>query len=162
MRPLLIILSLVLSLNCMASASMPSKCKDVASQVNRIDLIMFDKAKLIELGTCVGVELAKHNKLENLSEACDEVAEDKINPLGMLSLSKKEAVQMGLCTGVINYIYAHYDGEKYESAFYPRYQRYNDVYRCEKGGAAVNTLRNSGKTLSSREAIRDVLCKVSR
>ncbi|CED59512.1 putative exported protein [Moritella viscosa] len=95
MRLLFIILSLVLSLNCMASASVPSKYKDIASQVNRIDLIMFDKAELMELGTCVGVELAKHNKLENLSEACDEVVEDRINPLGMLSLSKKEAVQMG-------------------------------------------------------------------
>lgn len=134
-------------------------CKEEASQVSLIGLVIFNKAELMELGACVGIELVKHDKLLNISEACDEVVEDKLNPLGMLSLSKKEAIQIGQCFGVIKYIYDYYDDAKYQAPYYSSYRRSDNVYQCEKGMRAVSILRASEQKFSSRADIRDVLCR---
>ncbi|SQD76694.1 hypothetical protein [Moritella yayanosii] len=164
MRALLLILTLILSFNSMARERVSARCENNATQVSEMDLMFFNTTKVIKLGECVGIELVKHSNMRELPQACSEVVEHNNNVFGSLSLSKKEALQIGLCLGVINYVYDRYHDETYRAERYNSYssKRYNHIYQCEKGITAVSRLITTGSSLTSRNNIRDVLCIKTR
>jgi len=164
MKKLIFLLTLVISCNSLADMKVSVRCEEGVSQINKTNLIFFNSAEVIKVGECVGVELVKRGIDQELSKACGEVIENKTNVLGALSLSKKEALQIGQCMGVINYVYDRYNNEEYRPSRYDRYySKYkNYVYQCDTGMTAVNKLTITSASLSSRSKIRDVLCDTSQ
>jgi hypothetical protein len=164
MRSLLLLITIIISFNGMARERVPSRCEESAAQISKIDLMFFNTKEVIKHGECVGIELAKRGFMRELPKACDEVVENENNLLGPLELSKKEALQIGQCVGIINYIYDHYHGEEYQSEHDNNYysKRRNNIYQCEKGMTAVKILTATESSLSSRSKIRDVLCEAQR
>lgn len=161
MRQLLLLLTLVISCNSLADIRVPARCEESVIQIKKTSLIFFNSTEAIKVGECVGVELVKRGVEQELPKACGEVIENKNNVLGELSLSKKEALQIGQCMGVINYVYDRYNNEKYRPSRYDRYySKYqNYVYQCATDITAVKRLISTGDSLSSRSKIRDVLCE---
>lgn len=161
MRQLLLLLTLVISCNSLADMRVPARCDESVSQINKTNLIFFNSTEVIKAGECVGVELVKRGVDQELPKACGEVVENKTNVLGALSLSKKEALQIGQCLGAINYVYDRYNDEKYHpsryDSYYSKYKSY--VYQCATGMSAVQRLISTTHSLSSRSKIRDVLCE---
>ncbi|NQZ93553.1 MAG: hypothetical protein HRT97_14585 [Moritella sp.] len=161
MRTLLFLLTLVISCNSLADMRVPARCEESVSLINKTDLIFFNSTEVIKVGECIGVELVKRGVEQELPKACGEVIENKTNVLGALSLSKKEALQIGQCMGVINYVYDRYNNEKYRpsryDSYYSKYKNY--VYQCATDMTAVNRLTSTTYSLSSRSQIRDVLCE---
>lgn len=142
---------------CSASENMAAECGH-----NKIegfsDLLFFNKMDSIKLGECVGGKTIKKKSIVNLPSACDEVIEDKLNPLGIMSLTQLEAIQIGLCRGVINYINQHYHNEAV-----PKHltnYNYNKKYFCRDGFDAVNIIRKSSSDKHNRSDVRDLLCVV--
>lgn len=161
MKQLLFLIALMISFNSMAKVRIPVRCEEGIEQISKTNLMFFDTTEVIKVGECVGIELAKKGAMEHLPKACDEVVENKNNLLGGLSLSKKEALQIGQCMGVINYVYDRYNGERYNLSRYDSYDlRYkNSIYQCDTGMTAVIKLAATNATVSSRSKIRDVLCE---
>jgi len=158
---ILLLLTLIISFNSIAEIRVPVRCEESVAQISTTNLIFFNSTEVIKVGECVGVELVKRGVMEALPKACDEVVEHKNNLLGALSLSKKEALQIGQCMGVINYVYDRYNDEKYNTSrydsYYSKYKSY--VYQCVTGMTAVKKLASTTYSLSSRSKIRDVLCE---
>jgi hypothetical protein len=161
MRQLLLLLTLVISCNSLADMRVPARCDESVSQINKTNLMFFNSTEVIKAGECVGVELVKRGVDQELPKACGEVVENKTNVLGALSLSKKEALQIGQCLGAINYVYDRYNDETYHpsryDSYYSKYKSY--VYQCATGMSAVQRLISTTHSLNSRSKIRDVLCE---
>lgn len=139
-----------------AKNELPYGC-DEYSKVEESSFVLFNKKQFIELGECAGKALVKAKKVYNIAAACSEVVEDKNSLLGIFSLSKVEAIKMGVCIGVIKAVYNRYDRELVlESS---RYRSTKHYYSCKKGMAAVNELVASAKDeYYKRSELRDILC----
>ena len=161
MRQLLLLLTLIVSFNSIAEMRVPVRCEEGLAQVSTTNLIFFNTAEVLNIGKCVGVELVKKGIMNGLPKACDEVVENNSNLLGSLSLSINEAIHIGQCMGVINYVYERYNGERYNLSRYDRYSsKYKKyIYQCDIGMVAVRKLITTNASLSSRSKIRDVLCE---
>lgn len=157
-RLLLALLLLLISAQSLAKISLPKDCNEY-QDVAKGDFILFNKAQLIQLGECIGKNQLKKGKINWLADSCAEVSEDMNNPMGILSLSKVEAIQIGMCLGVIDAIYTRFDDTIIErNEHYSSYQRSYRKYYCIKGNPAILRLIEVGKTPMSREEIRDKLC----
>ena len=156
MKKLTLLLSLLLTLSFNVNALNISykECAKEKKDISSNNLIFFNKAELINLGSCVGVASIKRGVSLNLVKSCNEVVEDKMNTLGVLSLSKAEAIQIGQCLGVINYIYAKYHDEY----IYDPYGRSSGIYQCKKGMSAVKAITKQEETSMSKLTLRDSLC----
>ncbi len=156
MRYFVLFLLVVCSTTVYAKKTFYKECTQEEENISAFSLILFNKAELINLGSCVGVASIKRGTRLDIIESCKEVVEDKVNLLGVLALSKAEAIQIGQCLGVINYIHNKYHNEY----IYKRntYRRNNDTYQCQKGMTAVKTIVRLGPQKISKSTLRDSLC----
>lgn len=161
MKQLLCMLILLpFSLSLMAKINLPSDCNEY-QEVTKSDFVLIHKKEFIQLGECIGRAHLKTRTIDWLSDSCSEIPEDKNNPLGILSLSKIEAIKIGMCLGVINAIYTRYD----DAYVYQQHRRYNSYrsshrkYSCMKGEPAIQRLMKLVDTRVNRDEIRDELCK---
>lgn len=148
---------LLFSLPSFAKSELPYGCNEY-SKVEKKSFVLFNKKQFIELGECAGEALVKAKKVYNIAGACSEVVEDKNSLLGIFSLSKLEAIKVGVCLGVINAIYNRYDGE----AITPMYEYLvtKQHYRCKKGIQGVKKLISSiDYEYYTRFELRDILCR---
>lgn len=155
----IIVLALILILfseSSFAKNHLPYSCEEY-SEVEQSSFVLFNKKQFIELGECAGAALIKSKRIYNIASACSEVVEDKNSLLGIFSLSKVEAIKIGVCLGAIKAVYNRYDRELVlENSRYRRTKRY---YSCKKGMAAVNELVVSAKDeYYKRSELRDILC----
>jgi len=125
-------------------------------EATEAEFILFNKKEFIELGECLAVHTIKNRAITDLPMLCNEVIEDKITPFGIMSLTKLEAIYIGQCVGVINYIYQRYNEENIIRNN-SRYGRKTKYY-CVKGLSAVKILSESNNDESNRSEIRDLLC----
>ncbi len=137
-----------------AQVTLHHDCRQYQETVTS-SFVLFSQRELMELGACTGVALLKDHRLSALPEACNEVKESK-SVFGIATLSKAEAIKVGQCAGVINYIYERYNNERITN--YSGYKRRNQVYSCIRGDEAVNILSKSGLSTSSRNDVRALLC----
>jgi len=153
---ILMLVLILFSQTSFAKSDLPYGCTEY-TKVEDKDLVLFNKKQFIELGECAGAELVKAKKVSHISNACSEVIEDKQSLLGIFSLSKVEAIKMGVCFGAINAVYTRYDRELTIDSGRYRTKRY---YSCKKGMEAVNTLIFGAKDeYYERSELRDILCK---
>lgn len=148
---------LLFSLPSFAKSELPYGC-DEYSKVEEKSFVLFNKKQFIELGECAGEALVKAKKVYNIADACSEVVEDKNSLLGIFSLSKLEAIKMGVCLGAINAVYNRYDREVVTTTnSYLRSKRY---YSCKKGMEGVSKLISSADDeYYERSELRDILCR---
>jgi len=139
--------------NAQAKVSLHSDCKEYEEMVSS-SFVLFSKTELIELGACTGVALLKDHRLSTLGDSCKEALEAN-SALGIATLTKVEAIKVGQCAGVINYIYGRYHDER---VGYSSYSRRGYVYSCIKGYEAVNLLSEKSQRRYSRNDVRDLLC----
>ncbi|MFT7006556.1 MAG: hypothetical protein ACJAXJ_001064 [Colwellia sp.] len=149
MRYFVLFLLLVCSTTVYAKKTFVKECTQEEENISSFSLVFFNKAALINLGSCVGVATIKRGAHLDIVESCKEVVEDKINLLGVLALSKAEAIQIGQCLGVIQYINNKYHNE---------YTYSNGIYQCKKGMAAVKTIVKLSDSKVSKTMLRDRLC----
>jgi hypothetical protein len=149
MRHFIFFLLLVCSTTVYAKKTPYKECTQEEENISAFSLILFNKAELINLGSCVGVAAIKRGARLDIVESCKEVVEDKVNLLGVLALSKSEAIQIGQCLGVIQYINNKYHNE---------YTYNNAIYQCKKGMTAVKTIVRLGAQKISKSTLRDSLC----
>lgn len=135
----------------LAKSLLHSSCTDYET-VAQSDFILLNKTEFIQLGECVGRALLEDNRLNNLAEACSEVIEDKLSPLGILSLSKVEAIKIGQCLGAVAYVHDKYQGEKYD--YYS-----NKTYHCTQGDKAAKLLSLQTDNLRTPKDVRSVICE---
>lgn len=139
-----------------AKSELPYNCNEY-SDVEEKNLVLFNKKQFIELGECAGEALVKAKKVYNIAAACSEVIEDKNSLLGIFSLSKVEAIKIGVCIGAINAVYTRYDRELV--LVNSRYRSTKRYYSCKKGLLAVNELVASATDeYYMRSELRDILC----
>lgn len=154
----MLILLLVTSLRGWAQEIIPPECSDFKS-VKKTTFVVFNKQELMTLGRCTGVNLLKQGRGQELAQACGEVMEDRLNPLGVLSLSKAEAIKIGQCMGVIKYIHDYYHNEAIQSIGNASLADKNRVYQCRRDLEAVEILMAaSNDLLNTRIEIRALLC----
>jgi hypothetical protein len=155
-----VLISLFLCLFVETSFAKDALIKDCEhlQSIKQADFVLLNKKEFIELGECVAENLIKTKFVSNLPLACSEVIEDKLNPLGILSLTKLEAIYMGQCLGVINYIYQHYHNEMISINY--SYNRNRKKYHCIKGVSAAKRLSVQEDEQSTRYEVRDLLCEV--
>ena len=122
---------------------------------SKAQFVLFNKKEFIELGECLAIYTAKNQHIKDLPMMCDEVTENATNPLGIMSLTKLEAIYIGQCVGTINYIYQRYNNEFLVSR---GYYRRSQKYFCNKGMEAVNLLKKNSSDSMSRDEVRDLLC----
>ncbi|NRA59810.1 MAG: hypothetical protein HRU25_02655 [Psychrobium sp.] len=151
---MLFCLSMVNANSALAKVDVYGDCKQQYQGMVASSFVLFSKKELMELGTCTGVALLKRNRLSTLVYSCNEAQEAR-SVFGIATLSKAEAIQVGQCVGVINYIYDRYDGERLD---YSAYRRSNYVYSCIRGRAAVDLLSKEPKRSYGRNTVRDLLC----
>jgi hypothetical protein len=149
MRYFVLFLLLVCSTTVYAKKTFVKECTQEEENISSFSLVFFNKAELINLGSCVGVATIKRGAHLDIVESCKEVVEDKVNLLGVLALSKAEAIQIGQCLGVIQYINNKYHNE---------YTYNNGIYQCKKGMAAVKTIVKLSDSKVSKTMLRDRLC----
>lgn len=121
------------------------------------EFALFSKKEFIELGECLAVYTIERRAIVDLPMLCDEVIEDESNPLGNWSLTKLEAIYIGQCLGVIDYVY-----KRYNKQFVLRNNSWNTrnkKYSCYRGGDAVKVLRKKASNKMSEYDIRDLLCE---
>jgi hypothetical protein len=125
-------------------------CKDMYESTFP-KFIFFAKKDLIQVGQCIAQEHIINQKKIALFEACNEVKEDRQTPFGNLSLSKKEAIQIGVCIGAIDTIYQRYQNLK--SGGYSKY------YKCKRGIPAIDIiLKQQNVEAFSPTDLRELLC----
>ena len=156
MRHFILFLLLVCSATVYAKNTPYKECIQEEENISKFSLILFNKAELINLGSCVGVASIKRDANLDIVESCKEVVEDKTNTLGVLSLSKAEAIQIGQCLGVINYIHNKYHNESMYQGY--SYRRSNETYQCQKGMAAVKSIIELSDSRVNKLILRDALC----
>jgi hypothetical protein len=156
MRLIITLFLLFASSSGLANTNVIESCQHL-EETTEAKFILFSKRDLVELGECIGISFLKNKVKVNLVESCNEIDEDKRNILGILSLSKREAIQIGQCAGVINFIYQHYHGEKAYDTLRNRYS--NRKYSCKKGDLAITLIRQAVTTKLNRESIKDLLCE---
>ena len=154
MKYLIMVLFCLIAQTSFASEKLIAGCAHLKS-AKEAEFVLFNKKEFIQLGECIAVNFIKKQTILNLPRACEEVTENQLNPLGILSLTKLEAIYIGQCIGVINYIYQHYHDEAVQ---YNRRSRRNRKYSCVKGSAAVKILSASVNDENYRNDIRDLLC----
>jgi hypothetical protein len=88
---------------------------------------------------------------------CDEVKEDESNLFGTWSLTKLEAIYIGQCLGVIDFVYKRYN-KQFVSGRNGWY-RQNKKYTCLKGADAVEVLIKKATNKMSEYDVRKLLCK---
>jgi hypothetical protein len=125
-------------------------------EASEAQFTLFNKTEFIQLGECLAVHTIKRGPITDLPMLCDEVREDDSTPLGNWSLTKLEAIYIGQCVGVINYIYQRYNEESVSLNNY-RYGR-SKKYYCVRGESAVKILRESNHEESNRADILNLLC----
>ena len=152
MRLILVAIFLSFTPFILAKSTLPASCSSF-EEVIQSDLILLKKREFIELGECVGIALLKENRLKNLPEICSEVIENKLTPLGGLSLSKLEAIKIGQCTGIINYVYERYDSKTL------KYDYSDEMFHCVKGIQAAKILTMQSDNYQSVKKVSDVLCE---
>lgn len=119
------------------------------------EVTLFNKTEFIELGECLAVNAMKKSTISDLPMLCSEVKENTSNPLGIFALTKLEAIYIGQCVGVINYIHQRYHDEYIDgNSGYSR----NKTYHCQKGQRAVNILTLEATEKMYRRDVRDLLC----
>lgn len=126
-------------------------------EATEAEFTLFSKKEFIELGECIGVYTIERKPILDLSMLCDEVREDETNPFGNWSLTKLEAIYIGQCLGVIDYVY-----NRYNRQFVMRrnsWNTQNEKYSCYRGGDAVKILRKKASIKMSEHDIRDLICK---
>jgi hypothetical protein len=153
MRYFVLFLLLVCSTTAYAKKTFVKECTQEEENISSFSLVFFNKAELINLGSCVGVATIKRGAHLDIVESCKEVVEDKVNLLGVLALSKAEAIQIGQCLGVIQYI-----NNKYHNEYHNEYTYSNGIYQCKKGMAAVKTIVKLSDSKVSKTMLRDRLC----
>ena len=148
---------LLFSLPSFAKSELPYGC-DEYSKVEEKSFVLFNKKQFIELGECAGEALVKAKKVYDIADACSEVVEDKNSLLGIFSLSKLEAIKMGVCLGAINAVYNRYDREVVTAT--DSYRRPKRYYSCKKGMEGVSKLISSADDeYYERSELRDILCR---
>jgi hypothetical protein len=135
--------------------SLPEDCSYLKDVVEA-DLVLFNKKEFIQLGECLAVNRLKTQSDIDLVRSCKEVDEDRRNYLGILSLSKLEAILIGQCIGSINYIYEHYNNE-----FTNNWRNSSEKYTCIKGKEAVYRIMYSSMAFFNRANLRNRLCYVN-
>ncbi|MBB1398606.1 MULTISPECIES: hypothetical protein [unclassified Pseudoalteromonas] len=153
---ILVFILILFSESSFARSHLPYSCEEY-SEIELNSFVLFNKKQFIELGECAGEALVKAKKIYNIAAACSEVVEDKNSLLGIFSLSKVEAIKMGVCFGAINAVYNRYDRELV--LVNSRYRSTKRYYSCKKGMAAVDELVASAKDeYYKRSELRDILC----
>lgn len=152
MRLILTFFIIFLSHSSFAQNTLPDDCEEYES-VNNSNFVLLHKSEFIKLGECAGASLVKQQKIWGLTDACREISEYDQSLTGIFSLSKVEAIKIGVCLGTINAIYSRYNNE--------RVSRYSSrgVYHCERGEEAVYTLMRVGNEAINRSQLRDALCR---
>ncbi|GHB59019.1 hypothetical protein GCM10008107_05180 [Psychrosphaera saromensis] len=135
--------------------SLPDDCIHLKS-VGKANFVLLNKKEFIQLGECLAIHFIKKHSELDLVRSCNEVDEDRRNLLGILSLSKLEAILIGQCVGAIKYIYQHYNNEPINNSSNRWQSTY--VYRCIKGKKAVDKIRYSSKKLLNRTNLLKLLC----
>lgn len=128
-------------------------------EVSKSSFLLFNKKDLIRLGACVGKQMIMDERISQLSLACNEKIESLDSPLGIMGLSKAEAIQAGVCVGAINHVYERFNNKRIERdrKGYSRYER--KVYKCKRGPIAIRILIDtSGDLTITRNVVRDLLC----
>jgi len=156
MRHFVLFLLLVCSTIVYAKNTPYKECIQEEENISKFSLILFNKAELINLGSCVGVASIKRGASLDIVESCKEVVEDKKSALGVLTLSKAEAIQIGQFLGVINYIHNKYHNENMYQRY--NYRRSNDTYQCQKGMTAVKSIVELSDSKVNKIILRDALC----
>ncbi|MEM0516378.1 hypothetical protein WCN91_13310 [Pseudoalteromonas sp. YIC-827] len=157
-RFILVLLLLVFTKPLLAKINLPSNC-DEYKEVAQSNFVLLNKKELIQLGECIAQVQLKTKKIDWISDSCEEISEDEKNIFGVLSLSKVDAIQIGMCLGVINTIYTRFDGAYvYQLSSYSSYRRSNKKYRCLKGEPAISKLIKLENQILDIEQIRDELC----
>ena len=141
-----------------AKQSLPKNCSHLEG-ATKANFVLFSKTEFIQLGECLAISFIKKKVQLNFVESCNEVDEDRRNLLGIFSLSKYEAILIGQCKGIIDYIYQHYDNEPVNSNSNRSYSQ--ALYHCTKGIEAVDRIRQSSTTLTTRTDLRNLLCTKS-
>ena len=136
-----------------AKSELPYNCNEY-SNVEEKNFVLFNKKQFIELGECAGEALVKAKKVYNIAAACSEVIEDKNSLLGIFSLSKVEAIKMGVCIGAINAVYTRYDRELVlVNSRYRSTKRYNSAYVSRSCLLPVQKYINK-LTIKYRQAVK--------
>ncbi|MFT4927661.1 MAG: hypothetical protein ACI8WB_003774 [Phenylobacterium sp.] len=151
---MLFLLFLMVSCQSVAKEALVKSCQHLQS-ATKATFVLFSKKELIELGKCTGVDLIKKGQMKALELACGEVTENKASPLGIASLSMVEAIQIGQCMGVINYIYDHYHGESVES-------NRNRTYQCRRDTIEAAEILSISESINTRDEARAKLCTKQR
>lgn len=152
MRLILTFFIILLSHSSFAQNTLPNDCEEYES-VNKSNFVLLHKSEFIKLGECLGASLVKQQRISGLTDACREISEYDHSLTGIFSLSKVEAIKIGVCLGAINSIYSRYNNEKVG-----RYSS-REIYHCERGGEAVYTLMRIGNEAINRSQLRDALCR---
>jgi hypothetical protein len=155
MRFLITVLLIIFSQISFAKNALVDDCSHLKG-ASEAQFTLFNKKEFIQLGECLVVHTIKNGPITNLPMLCNEVIEDKSTPLGIMSLTKLEAIYIGQCVGVINYIYQRYNEENISLNNF-RYGR-SKKYYCVKGTLAVRILSERNHGESKRNDIRDLLC----
>jgi hypothetical protein len=155
MRFLITVFLIIFSQVSFAKNALVDDCSHL-KDASEAQFTLFSKKEFIQLGECLAVHTIKRRSITNLPMFCNEVIEDKTTPFGIMSLTKLEAIYIGQCVGVINYIYLRYNEENIDR-HNSRYGR-NKKYYCVKGLSAVKILSANNNDESNRSDIRDLLC----
>ena len=143
-------LLLMLSHNSFADSYLDNECDTILAKKPQ-NMLIFSSQKLIKYGECFGVQQLKKRAIQILPAACSEVIEDTNNLISYINLSKSEAIKIGQCVGVINYIY-----DNYHNTFIA--QDRDSKYNCNKGLVAVKLLVAVSYPLINRRDVLRVLC----
>lgn len=154
---ILLILTLTSSVT-LAKNTLVDECAHL-QEISESQFVVFNKKEFIELGECLTVHTIKRRQVKHLPKLCAEVIENQDNPLGIMSLSKLEAIYIGQCMGAINYIYNRYNNELVNQYSNNYSYRYKERYVCRKGIQAAKVLINDATNSMSRNEIKSILCK---
>jgi hypothetical protein len=156
MKFLFIFFLILLTQPSLAKEALVDDCSHLKG-ASEAEFALFSKKEFIELGECLAVYTIERKPILDLPMLCDEVREDETNPLGNWSLTKLEAIYIGQCLGVIDYVY-----KRYNRQFVMRrnsWNTQNEKYSCYRGGDAVKIIRKEASIKMSEYDIRDLICK---
>jgi hypothetical protein len=157
MRILILCLFIIFTQTSFAKDGLVNDCAHL-KEASEVQLAIFSKKELIELGECLAVYTIERKSIIDLPMFCGEVIEDESTPLGDWSLTKLEAIYIGQCFGVVDYIYTRYNKQFF--IVNNNGYRSNRKYSCYRGGDAVKILRKKASNKMSEYDIRDLLCEV--
>jgi len=164
MRIILLFIVLVFSSQSYANEHLTNEC-DALLQKNATDFSYFRLKTAIKLGECLGVKQLKEGQSIALKEACEEVKEDSESMVSYLNLSMVEAIKIGQCAGIINYIYNNYNRASYQDPdLNENRYRYTNTYKnrykykCKKETNALTAILSSNERKYITSTILKILC----